>query len=92
MKKYILDNLPTIWVVAVFVLGMALAANHANADEKKIITPQEFGTAIAETPGKLVNFIGAEVEKTKAYQKESWAEMKTKWPFTMFKKKNDTQD
>ena len=42
MKKYILDNLPTIWVIAVFVLGMALAANHANADEKKTITPQEF--------------------------------------------------
>ena len=23
MKKYILDNLPTIWVIAVFVLGMS---------------------------------------------------------------------
>ena len=32
MKKYLLDNLPAIWVVAVFVLGMALAANHANAN------------------------------------------------------------
>ena len=39
MKKYILDNLPTIWVIAVFVLGMALAANHANAGEK---TKQEW--------------------------------------------------
>ena len=35
MKKYILDNLPAIWVVAVFVLGMALAANHANANDRK---------------------------------------------------------
>ena len=92
MKKYILDNLPTIWVVAVFVLGMALAANHANADEKKTITPQEFGTAIAETPGKLVNFIGAEVEKTKATQKERWSEMKNKWPDKMCKKKNEKQE
>ena len=39
MKKYILDNLPTIWVIAVFVLGMALVANHANAGEK---TKQEW--------------------------------------------------
>ena len=92
MKKYILDNLPTIWVITVFVLGMALAANHANANENKSITPKEFGTAIVETPKKVANFISNEVEKTKEYQKNSWAEMKTKWPFTMFKKKNDTQD
>jgi len=51
------------------------------AEEKKTITPQEFGTAIAETPGKLVNFIGAEVEKTKEYQKKTWSEAKTKWPW-----------
>jgi len=62
-----------------------MTATIAKSDEKKTITPQEFGNAIAETPGKLVNFIGAEVEKTKEYQKKSWAEMKTKWPWTMFK-------
>ena len=50
MKKYILDNLPTIWVIAVFVLGMALAANHANADEEKTITPKEFVSNVAEVP------------------------------------------
>ena len=88
MKKYILDNLPTIWVVAVFVLGMALAANHASADEKKTITPQEFGTAIAETTGKLVNFISSEVDKTKEYQKKTWSEAKTKWPWNMIFKGN----
>ena len=65
-----------------------MTATIAKSDEKKTITPQEFGNAIAETPGKLVNFIGAEVEKTKEYQKKSWAEMKTKWPWTMFKKKD----
>lgn len=62
-----------------------MTATIAKSDEKKTITPQEFGNAIAETPGKLVNFIGSEVEKTKEYQKKSWAEMKTKWPWTMFK-------
>jgi hypothetical protein len=65
-----------------------MTATIAKSDETKTITPQEFGNAIAETPGKLVNFIGAEVEKTKEYQKKSWAEMKTKWPWTMFKKKD----
>ena len=67
------------------VTVILVSMNMASADEKKTITPQEFGNAIAETPGKLVNFIGAEVEKTKEYQKKSWAEMKTKWPWTMFK-------
>ena len=59
------------------------------ADEKKTITPQEFGTAIAETPGKLVNFIGAEVEKTKAYQKETWSKTMKTWPWNKIFKKKD---
>ena len=86
MKKYILDNLPAIWVVAVFVLGMALAANHANANDNKSITPKGFTTKISGVPGKVANLITNEVEKTKEYQKKSWADMKTKWPFTMFSK------
>ncbi len=65
-----------------------MTATIAKSDEKKTITPQEFGNAIAETPGKLVNFIGSEVEKTKDYQTKVWAEAKTKWPWTMFKKKD----
>ena len=67
-------------IIAVILISMSMA----NADEKTI-TPKEFGTAIAETPGKIVNFISSEVDKTKEYQKNSWAEMKTKWPWTMFK-------
>ena len=88
MKKYILDNLPTIWVVAVFVLGMAMVANHANANAEKSITPQEFVSNVVEVPGKVGNWFTGEVEKTKEYQKASWAEMKSKWPFTMFNKNN----
>ena len=74
-----------LFLVAVFSLQYVA---ETMAEEKKTITPQEFGTAIAETPGKLVNFIGAEVEKTKEYQKKSWSEMKTKWPWTLFTKKD----
>ena len=71
-------------IIAVILISMSMAS----ADEKTI-TPKEFGTAIAETPGKIVKFISSEVDKTKEYQKNSWAEIKTKWPWTMLKGKND---
>ena len=62
-------------------------------DGRYTIDPQEFVSNVAQVPGKLVTFIGNEVEKTKEYQANSWAEMKTKWPFTMFKgKENESQD
>ena len=74
----------TMLFVASLVAVILISISMASADEKTI-TPKEFGTAIAETPGKIVNFISSEVDKTKEYQKNSWAEMKTKWPWTMFK-------
>ena len=70
------------------ILAFMLITGVAKSDEQKTITPQEFVSNVAEVPGKLVTFIGSE-EKTKEYQANSWAEMKTKWPFTMFKGKSD---
>ena len=79
-------------MIAVAALAFMLITGVAKSEEKTI-TPQEFVSNVAEVPGKLVTFIGNEVEKTKEYQANSWAEMKTKWPFTMFKgKENATQD
>ena len=74
----------TMLFVASLVAVILISISMASADEKTI-TPKEFGNAIAQTPGKFVNFISNEVDKTKEYQKKSWAEMKTKWPWTMFK-------
>ena len=74
--------------VASLVAVILISISMASADEKTI-TPKEFGNAIAQTPGKLVNFISNEVDKTKEYQKKSWAEMKTKWPFNMLKGKSN---
>jgi hypothetical protein len=71
------------------ILAFMLITGVAKSDEQKTITPQEFVSNVAEVPGKLVTFIGSEVEKTKEYQAKSWADMKTKWPFTMFKGKSD---
>ena len=75
MKKYILDNLPTIWVIAVFVLGMALAANHANAGEK---TKQEWNALYAEAGcfNEGMNFVEKEICKSKVFQKTNWTESK----------------
>ena len=78
MKKSLLF---AIAIVAVVLISM----NMASADEKKTITPQEFVSNVAEVPGKVGNWFTGEVEKTKEYQAKNWAEMKTKWPFTMFK-------
>ena len=71
-------------LVAVIFISMSMSSA-----EEKTITPKEFGTTIAQTPGKLANFISNEVNKTKEYQKKSWAEMKTKWPFNMLKGKSN---
>ena len=70
--------------IASLVVVIFISMSMSSAEEKTI-TPKEFGTTIAQTPGKLANFISNEVNKTKEYQKKSWAEMKTKWPFTMLK-------
>jgi hypothetical protein len=32
MKKYILDNLPTIWVMAIVLFSFVMVFNHANAN------------------------------------------------------------
>ena len=80
-------------MIAIAGLIFMLVTGIAKADEKKTITPQEFGNAIAETPGKIVNFISGEVEKTKEYQTKVWSEAKNKWPWNMFKSKNnESQD
>ena len=86
MKKSLLF---AIALVAVILVSM----NMASADEKKTITPQEFATNVAEVPGKLINFLGSEVEKTKAYQTKVWSETMKSWPWNMLKgKKNASQD
>ena len=71
-------------MLAIAALAFMLITGVAKSEEVKTITPQEFASNVAQVPGKLVKFIGNEVDKTKEYQANSWAEMKTKWPFTMF--------
>ena len=79
----------TLLFVASLIAVILISISMANADEKKTITPKEFANNVSQVPGKLVTFIQGEVEKTKDYQKKSWADMKTKWPWTMFKGKDN---
>ena len=83
------DIKKSLLFATLLVTVILISMNMASADDKKTITPQEFATNIAEVPGKLVNFLGSEVEKTKAYQTKVWSEAKTKWPWTMLKGKNN---
>ena len=62
----------------------------ANAEEKKI-TPKEFATTISEVPNKVGNFLTNEVEKTKDFQKKSWAETKNQWPWNQIFKGKDNE-
>ena len=77
IKSMILFAVSVVFVVFISV-------KMANAEEKTY-TPKETIQAFAEVPGKVGNWFSGEVEKTKEYQAKSWAEMKTKWPFTMLK-------
>ena len=78
MKKWVLDNLPAIWVVLVFVFGMALAANHANATETKVVgkTKAEWNALYTEAGCMEMNFVQKEICKTKVFQKTNWTESK----------------
>ena len=76
--------------IASLVVVIFISMSMSSAEEKTI-TPKEFGTTIAQTPGKLANFISNEVNKTKEYQKKSWAEAKTKWPWNKIFKGKDNE-
>ena len=64
-----------ILILCVILLGVMLS--NVVADEPKTYTISEVKTAVFNIPSNVSNFLTSEVEKTKAYQKESWADMKT---------------
>ena len=76
MKKWVLDNLPMIWVVAVFVIGMALA-NQANATETGK-SKAEWHALYVEAGcfNEGMNFVEKEICKSKVFQKTNWTESK----------------
>ena len=49
----------------------------------KMASAEDTKLSINEIPNKIGNFVGTEIEKTKEYQKKTWAEAKTKWPWNV---------
>ena len=79
-----LEKVFMVVAIAAFLMITGVAKS-----EEKSITPQEFVSNVAEVPSKVGNWLTGEVEKTKAYQTKVWSEAKTKWPWSMFKSKNN---
>ena len=75
-----------IGVLAILIFLMITGVAKA---EEKTLTAQEFASNVAEVPSKVGNWLTGEVEKTKAYQTKVWSEAKNKWPWNMFKSKNN---
>ena len=74
--------------MVVAIAAFLMITGVAKAEDKSI-TPQEFVSNVAEVPSKVGNWLTGEVEKTKAFQTKVWSEAKNKWPWTMFKSKNN---
>ena len=79
-----LEKVFFVVAIAAFLMITGVAKS-----EEKSITPQEFVSNVAEVPSKVGNWLTGEVEKTKAYQTKVWSEAKNKWPWTMFKSKDN---
>lgn len=80
----------TMLFVASLVAVILISISMANAEEKTITT-KEFVSNVAEVPSKVGNWFTGEVEKTKEYQKASWDEVKTKWPWNKIFKGKDNE-
>ena len=83
-------------MIAVAALAFMLITGIAKSDEKTI-TPKEFVSNVAEVPGKVGIWFSGEVEKTKEYQKKSWAKTKEDFAslvkkFGLLGEKDDTQN
>ena len=74
--------------MVVAIAAFLMITGVAKAEDKSI-TPKEFVSNVAEVPSKVGNWLTGEVEKTKAYQTKVWSEAKNKWPWTMFKSKDN---
>ena len=84
-------------MIAIAALAFMLITGVAKSEEVKTITPQEFVSNVAEVPGKVGNWFTGEVEKTKEYQKKSWAKTKEDFAnlvkkFGLLGEKDESQD
>ena len=81
----------TLLFVASLVAVIFISMSMANADEKKTITLDQVTTTVKELPTKVSSWSKSEWEKTKDFQKKSWAEAKNQWPWNQIFKGKDNE-
>ena len=81
----------TLLFVASLVAVIFISMSMANADEKKTITLDQVSTTVSELPTKVSSWGKSEWQKTKDFQKASWAETKNQWPWNKIFKGKDNE-
>jgi len=65
------------------IIGVALFASVAQAEDQKTVTPQEFVNSVVAVPGKVSTHLQNEWVDIKAYQAKSWADSKDQFQRTV---------
>jgi len=72
-----------IRIIIGIIIGVALFASVAQAEEQKTVTPQEFVNSVVAVPGKVSSHLQNEWVDIKAYQAKSWADSKDQFARTV---------
>ena len=72
-----------IRIIIGIIIGVALFASLAQAEEQKTVTPQEFVNSVVAVPGKVSTHLQNEWVDIKAYQAKSWADSKDQFQRTV---------
>jgi hypothetical protein len=72
-----------IRIIIGIIIGVALFASVAQAEDQKTVTPQEFVNSVVAVPGKVSTHLQNEWVDIKAYQAKSWADSKDQFQRTV---------
>ena len=72
-----------IRIILGIIIGVALFASVAQAEDQKTVTPQEFVNSVVAVPGKVSTHLQNEWVDIKAYQAKSWAGSKDQFQRTV---------
>jgi len=72
-----------IRIILGIIIGVALFASVAQAEDQKTVTPQEFVNSVVAVPGKVSTHLQNEWVDIKAYQAKSWADSKDQFQRTV---------
>jgi len=72
-----------IRIILGIIIGVALFASVAQAEDQKTVTPQEFVNSVVAVPGKVSTHLQNEWIDIKAYQAKSWADSKDQFQRTV---------